>query len=167
MNLQLNKNTENENIRQWTSPTKLSFKEICEKSGISLEYDQRNIFFWNMSLSDEVVINNDLLHWCGYKGSFKRKKYAFLKLLKKQSPPLQYDKIEDTNYRKTKNIIMKTFDFQSLLMQMRSQKAAEIRMLYVHINHILMQYLKYEKYFEKHRHELIQAHNNQLNYIPQ
>lgn len=57
---------------------------------------------------------------------------------------------------------MNTMDFESLLMQMRSRKAQEIRELYSVLKHVSTQYIKYEKYYEEHRNEMLSTQNNQL-----
>ncbi|CAH0717174.1 unnamed protein product, partial [Brenthis ino] len=122
-----------QDVRKWIITLKLSYGEVCEKFGIDINNDRRNAFFWNMMLDKKIIINEELLSWCSY--------YV---------------------YRKKRYIVMNTMDFESLLMQMRSRKAQEIRELYSFLKHISMQYMKYEKYYEEHRNELISMQNNQL-----
>ncbi|CAH0717184.1 unnamed protein product, partial [Brenthis ino] len=150
-----------QDVKKWISPQKLSCSEVCRKFGIDIEKDKRNAFFWNMMLNKEISINDDLLSWCGYSGEYKNMKTHFLSLLKK-NPQCVYNEIDDPVYRKKRYIVMNTMDFESLLMQMRSRKAQEIRELYSFLKHISMQYMKYEKYYEEHRNELISMQNNQL-----
>lgn len=148
-------------VRQWISPMKLSYTEICTKFGIDIENDRKNAFFWNLLLTAKIVVNDDLLSWCGYTGEYKNMKMHFMALLKKNTH-MAYSEIEDAQYRKKRYIVMESLDFESLLMQMRSRKAQEIRKLYSILKHISTQYTKYEKYFEEHRNELILLQNNQL-----
>ncbi|CAH2109114.1 unnamed protein product [Euphydryas editha] len=150
-----------QDVRKWVSPLKLSYSEVCRKFGIDIENDRRNAFFWNMMLDNMLVVNDDLLSWCGYSGEYKTMKNHFLSLFKK-NPQFLYDEIEDTECRRKRYIVMDTMDFESLLMQMRSRKAQEIRELYSLLKYISMQYVKYEKYYEEHRDEIISQQNNQL-----
>lgn len=148
-------------VRSWISPLKLSYTEVCMKYKVDIVGDRKNAFFWNIMLDKKIVMGDDLLSWCGYSGDYKHMKTHFLALLKKNSH-IQYTEIEDVNYRKKRYIVMDPLDFESLLMQMRSRKAQEIRELYSFLKHISIQYTKYEKYYEEHRNELISHQNNQL-----
>ncbi|CAK1579815.1 unnamed protein product [Parnassius mnemosyne] len=151
----------NQDVRQWIAPLKLSYSEVCEKFGIDIKNDRRNAFFWNMMLGKNIIINDDLLSWCGYTGDYRNMKTNFMSLLKK-NPHFKYEEIDDASFRKKRYIVLDTLHFESLLMQMRSRKAQEIRELYSFLKYISMQYMKYEKYFEEYRNELISAQNNQL-----
>lgn len=148
-------------VTQWLSPLKLSYTDVCSKFGIDVINDHRNAFFWNMMLDKKLVVNNDLLDWCGYSGEYKTKKLAFISLLKK-NPHILYQEIQDQIVTKKRYVVMEPLDFESILMQMRSRKAQEIRELYSFLKHISIQYMKYEKYYEEHRNEVMSHQNNQL-----
>ena len=113
-----------------------------------MENDKRNAFFWNLAKNEKVLINGDLLSWCGYSGEYKNMKSNFLSLLKK-NPQFAYSEIEDLNYRKKRYIVMNSMDFESLLMQMRSAKAFEVRKLYSILKYIVTEYSKYETRFDQ------------------
>lgn len=126
---------------------KLSYSEVCEKFGIDIDGDKRNAFFWNMTMDKKLKVTEDLLSWCGYSGEYKTMKTNFLSLVKK-NPQITYDEIKDSVVTKKRYVVLDPLDFESLLMQMRSPKAAEVRELYSYLKHISVQYMKYEKKFE-------------------
>ncbi|KAK2574814.1 hypothetical protein KPH14_013074 [Odynerus spinipes] len=148
-------------VRSWISPIKLTYSEVCLKYGVDIENDRKNAFFWNMSMGDKVIVNDDLLTWCGYSGQYKNQKNNFTQLLKK-NPQILYNEIKDEKNPRKSYIVLDTLGFESLLMQMRSPKAREIRELYYYFRHISTQYMKYEKYFEKHINEIIMGQNKHL-----
>ncbi|CAH0717180.1 unnamed protein product, partial [Brenthis ino] len=55
-----------QDVRKWIITLKLSYGEVCEKFGIDINNDRRNAFFWNMMLDKKIIINEELLSWCGY-----------------------------------------------------------------------------------------------------
>lgn len=148
-------------VRSWISPIKLSYSEVCLKYGVDIENDRKNAFFWNMSMGDRVIVNDDLLSWCGYSGQYKNQKNNFTQLVKK-NPQITYTEIKDEQNPRKSFIVLDTLAFESLLMQMRSPKAREIRELYYYFRHISTQYIKYEKYYEKHLNEIIMGQNKLL-----
>lgn len=148
-------------VRTWISPIKLSYTEVCKKFGIDILNDRRNSFFWNLLSNDKIIINDEVLDWCGYSGEYRTKKTNFSHLLKKNNHIL-YNEIRDEKNQRKYYFVLEPLDFESLLMQMRSPKAREIRELYSYLKYISTQYTRYEKYYEEHSKEILMGQNKQL-----
>lgn len=148
-------------VRTWISPIKLTYTEVCKKYGIDITNDRRNAFFWNLLSNSKIVINEDVLTWCGYSGEYRNMKTSFAHLLRKNSHIL-YNEIRDEKNDRKSYYVLESLDFETLLMQMRSRKAQEIRELFTYLKHISTQYIKYEKYYKEYQNQLIRGENSQL-----
>lgn len=112
----------------------LSFVKFCLQFGIDLENDKRNAFFWNTRGDKEILISPEVLRWCGYSGPNNVKKQTFLRLLNKNI---------HMKYHKVKGLIqMNYLDFESLIMQMKSSKAIEIREIFSRMKYISELYIR-------------------------
>ena len=140
---------------------KLSVNQVCLKFGIDIESDTKNKFFWNSTIQDKVKITDELLNWLGYTGKYKNQKTMITRLLKKNDY-IEYSEIPDEDTPQKKYYALSGIDFASLLMQMRTPKAVELRELYAIMKEIVMKYREYEKLYEERLKELISAQNNLL-----
>lgn len=135
-------------VEQWVSPTKLTLKEVCAKFDLDIENDHRNRVFWNINITQKVLVNDDVLDFIGYAGSYKYKKYSMTKLLKK-NPHIEYSEIKDEENSQKKYYVLSALDFESIMMQMRTPKIIELRYLFSLMKFILTKYNEYEKCYEK------------------
>lgn len=120
-----------------------TYLEVCMEYGVDVENDKRNRFLWNFNLQKQLIVNNDLLEWCGYSGVFKHMKSGFKKLLKKNKH-ISYTEIPDPTITKKKYVVLNSSDFVSLLIQMRNTKAKEIHEMLT----------RYEKFKEQTRRKI-------------
>lgn len=147
---------------------KLSIEDICERFGLDIKNDKRNKFFWNTNLTNSVLINEDLLNWAGYAGGYKHQNLNITKLLKRNKQ-IEFGQIKDEHNPRKRYYVVNTLDFDSLLMQMRTKKAIEIRELFSIIKHVFLKYTEYERNYELRLKELwnyeyhkISEQNNQI-----
>lgn len=142
-----------DDVSQWSCATssKLFLDEVCLKFSIDLENDQRNNFFWKIQLDKRVPVTEELLEWLGYSEG------ELLEI----NPQVKYHEIVD-DLRKKKYLVLRHFDFEILLMQMRTPKAVELRNIYFLIKTFYLKYWEYETYYETHRAELLQDRCNEL-----
>lgn len=139
---------------------KLSLADICIYFGIDIEHDVRNRIFWNIQLSKKVVVDEMLLDYIGYTGlTYKCKKNAFRKLLLKNTH-ICYEEITEDFGKKL--YVVNAMDFETLLMQMRTLKIAEVRELFTLMKCITAKYCEYEKLFEEHKNKLLLVQNSKM-----
>lgn len=119
-----------------------SLSSVLETFGIN-RTDENNYIFWNLIRQKELEVSEAVLDWCGYSGEYKTKKQVFLRLLKK-NPHIEYREIVVSDNRKKRHIVISPFDFETLLMQMRSPKAIEIREQFSQIKRAIAHYTNYE-----------------------
>lgn len=148
-------------IQAWISPIKISYADVCIKFGIDVVNDRRNAFFWNLNWQQKVIINDEVLEWCGYSGKYKNMKTGFAQLLKKNTH-ISYEEIPDEKNKRKFYFVLEPRDFETLLMQMRSPKAREIREIYADLKNISIIYTLYEKYYAEYRENLAVESNLQL-----
>lgn len=142
---------------------KVSIEEAFVYSGLDIIHDARNKFFWNTHLEKIIKVDENLLNWAGYKGEYMIQKKMFKKLLKK-NPEIEYTSVKDEIDEKNQKtyIVLKWQDFESLLMQMRSEKSIEIRKIFSKIKELTLLYMSYEKEYEKNMHEIVKRQNSEL-----
>lgn len=142
-------------------PRKLSVNQVCVHFGLDVENDTKNRFFWNSTIQDKIKITGDLLKWLGYSGDYRAQKYNISRLLKKNDY-IQYDEVSDEENPSKKYYVVNGIDFASLMMQMRTTKAIELRELYAIMKEIVMKYRIYEKMYEERLNDLIRRQNDML-----
>lgn len=133
-----------------------TLRDVCDFYGLDLE-DSKNKFFWNLNINNSVRINEEIIGWLGYSGDMATQKQNVVRFL-------QYKNIEYTRLRDSRkfDIIISSVDFESLVMQLRSQKADELRMIFSIIKHIMLVYLKYESMVAKSRNLMLTNQMEQL-----
>lgn len=161
--MSLSKVIHSTNVSEWMnkSAIKLSLAQVCQKFGIDIENDQVNKIFWNINITHRVLVNEDMLNYFGYSGTFYTKNQSFRKLLHKNKN-IEYAEITDTIDIRKKYVILNGIDFESLLMQMRTPKAAELRTLFSIMKLLLVKYSEYEKVYALRLAELSDMRANQV-----
>ncbi|KAK2574723.1 hypothetical protein KPH14_013105 [Odynerus spinipes] len=148
-------------IPPWITETKLSIVEIYSKFGIDLLNDKRNVFILQLLTCDKIVINDDVLTYCGYSGRYKNQKNNFLQLLKKNDQ-ISFDQITDMKNTRKHYVLMNTADLKFLLPRMRSDESYEISNL---LDYFKLVYRTYEKLFGRNRCRLLnEEYDRQLEY---
>jgi len=84
-------------VSMWSNNlVKISVNEVCEKFGIDIQNDRRNLFFWKIQLDKKVIVTDELLIWLGYTSArYCNRKQQFFHLLKK-NPHVLYDEVSET-----------------------------------------------------------------------
>lgn len=139
---------ENSNVTEWlnASSVKLTLEQVCEKFGIDIENDPINRIFWNVNLTRQILINDDMLNYMGYTGTFCHRNQYFRKLLKKNAS-IEYTNVTDEKDHRKKYVLLSGIDFESLLMQMRTAKSAELRTIFSVMKMTMTKYCEYEKIY--------------------
>lgn len=145
----------------YTSPSKLSISEFCQKFQLDIENDPRNKFFWNFHSNNIIVVDDVFLTYLGYKGLYNRKKVGFFKLLKK-NPQINYTEVADTKDVRKKHIVLDIIDMETLMTQMRTEKCVEIRKLLSSFKDLKTKYSEYEQHRAIHLTELLTQQNYSL-----
>jgi len=152
----------NADPRTWICNIKLSLNEVCAKFDLDIENDNRNRIFWNININQRVLVNEDVLGYLGYSGkTYHQKKIAFFKLLRKNDY-IKYSEIACDSDPRKKYYVLSSLDFESLIMQMRTDKVVELRNMFSKMKYIITKYNEYEKFYERYQTQILQLQNNRL-----
>ena len=148
-----------ENVRYKLSPV-----EIFRRCGIDIENDARNRIFWNITNEKRILIDDQMYEFLGYsRETYSKKKFSLTKLLKKpHNSHIQYDEVCDERDVRKKYYVLSGTDFDCLLMQMRTQKAQELRQLFSIMKHIVVKIHEYELRYEQYQAKMLHSQNNVL-----
>lgn len=143
---------------------KLSLYEIGRLFNLDIENDNRNKVFWNINVNNKVLIDDLMFEYLGYKGmKYNKKKYAVQKLLTNHTNNyIKYEQVADEKYPRKKYYVLSGIDFESLLMQMRTDKVVELRRLFSKMKTVFVKYCEYEKMYERHQSQMLYSQNNFL-----
>lgn len=151
-------------VETWLSPIKYTCNEACLRMGLDIVNDERNRTFWEIGTDKNscVVIDEKMLNYFGYSGhSYHNKKVHIARLLRKNSH-IKFEEVASEDDPRKRYYKLNSRDFETLLMQMRTRKATELRYLYADVKFILTKFCEYEKLYERHQSQMLRRQNNEL-----
>lgn len=139
---------ESTNVEEWINEShgKLTLQQVCLKFGLDIENDHVNKIFWDIKSKSQILINEDMLNYMGYSGNFKDKNGSFKKTLKKMQN-IKYTEEVDAKDPRKKYAVLRGFDFETVLMHMRTSKSSEIFTLLSTMKMCVIKYREYEKLY--------------------
>lgn len=124
-------------IAENASQSRVPLSELCLKLlNVDIVNDPKVNFLRHLDLYGTLFVDSTIMMWLG----INRPK--FIKLLKSNKNVI-YSKLDDA-------ILMRTLDFETIMMQIQTSTASELRTLYKKCRAIVFIYMQYEQFLDGH-----------------
>lgn len=129
---------------------KYSLNEICTKLNLDIKNNRQTKIFWKLTLTHKITIDDEMLDYLGYNGSYRMKCRKFHKVLQK-NPHIPYKIVSNKALKNSKQYCtMRDYDFEDILVLIRTKKAIQLRKVYSIMKAIILKYCEYENLYNLH-----------------
>lgn len=128
----------------------LTVIEVCHLMGIDLLQKNNNNLFWELTIDSRVILEEKLLDYIEFNVglNYYKRKEGITKLLRQpENEHIQTEEVSDPDDLRKKYYVISGLDFNTLLMQMRTNKARELCRLMVLIKTALIKQSEYEQLY--------------------
>lgn len=128
----------------------LTVIEICHLMGIDLLQKNQNNLFWELTIDSRVILDEKLLDFLEFSVglNYYKRKEGITKLLRQpENEHIHADEVSDPDDLRKKYYVISGLDFNTLLMQMRTNKTRELCRLMVLVKTALIKQSEYEQLY--------------------